>query len=136
MARKRLFWQTEQEEPRLDIGPLLDMVFILLIFFVVTTTFTRQTGVEVKKPKASSASRIKDKTVLIAITREGTVHIHEKQVDLPGLQNILKKEKLRRPNVRAVIIADRQSVSGRMVEVIDQCNLAGIGNVSIAAVKN
>lgn len=135
MKRFRLF-KKEETESKIDIGPLLDMVFILLIFFVVTTTFTRQTGVEVKKPKASSAKKIEGKTLLIGITREGTIHIHEKAVDFDMLENILRQEVSKSSSVRAVIVADKESASGRVVETIDRCNIAGISDVSLAASKD
>ena len=122
-------------EPEINLSPLLDMVFILLIFFVVTTTFTRETGVEVRKPKATTATRIKDEIVKIAITREGTIHIHEKQVDLQTLESILKREKTRKAGVKAVVVADSDSITRVLVEVVDRCNLAGIKNVSIAALS-
>lgn len=133
--RNRLFKQTE-ESSEINISPLLDMVFILLIFFVVTTTFTRETGVEVKKPKAASASQIKDEVLKIAVTREGTVHVHEKQVDLLVLETILKREKARKPNMKVIIIADDNSLTGRVVSVIDKCNLAGLRDISIAALSD
>ena len=67
-----------------DIAPLMDMVFILLIFFIVTSTFTRETGVDVSKPKAQSASEVKKESIMIAITRSGTIHVNERQVNLKG----------------------------------------------------
>ena len=132
---KRKFSKAEDETSEINLSPLLDMVFILLIFFVVTTTFTRETGVEVRKPKASSATKIKDKTIKIAITREGTIHVHEKQVDLQVLESILKREKSREPNLKTVIIADESSMTGILVKVVDRCNIAGLKNVSIAALN-
>ena len=127
------FKKDNDEKSDINLSPLLDMVFILLIFFVVTTTFDRDTGVKVKRPKASSASKIKDSTVKIAITREGTVHIFEKQVDFDVLEGVLKREKSREPSLKAVIIADDNSLTSAVVKVIDKCNLAGISDVSIAA---
>jgi biopolymer transport protein ExbD len=118
-----------------NIAPLLDMVFILLIFFVITTNFNRQTGLEVKKPKAQSALYQGQKTILIGISREGTIHIHGQQVDIDRLSRILGQEIARRPDAVAVIVADRGSEIGRAVDVMDVCLLSGIGNVSIAADK-
>lgn len=135
LLKRTLFKSSSDEKSEINLSPLLDMVFILLIFFVVTTTFTRETGVEVRKPKASSASKIKDKTIKVAITREGTIHIHEKQVDLAILESILKREKAREPSLKAVIIADESSMTGILVKVVDRCNLAGLKNVSIAALN-
>lgn len=116
-----------------DVAPLLDMVFILLIFFVVTSTFTRETGVEVTKPQAQSASQLQKENILIAITREGTIHINERQVDLAGIKDIISQTVQRNPDREAVIIADKGSQTGTLVQVIDACNLSGVKKVSIAA---
>lgn len=131
-TRKRIF-QEEDESSEINVSPLLDMVFILLIFFVVTTTFTRETGVEVNKPKASSASEVKDRTLKLAITQEGSVHIHDKQVNLEELESILRRERAKTPDITAVIIADDKSQTGMMIKVLDVCNEAGIKKTSVAA---
>lgn len=117
----------------IDMGPLMDIVFILLIFFVITSSFTRETGVDVTKPKAQSASQLEKENLLIAITREGTIHINERQVDLASLQDILKQSLAKSPDKEAVLIADKASETGALVQVIDICNNAGIKKVSIAA---
>ncbi|MBD3240645.1 MAG: biopolymer transporter ExbD [Chitinivibrionales bacterium] len=120
---------------RVDIGPLLDMVFILLIFFVITTNFSRQTGLEVQKPKAQSALYQGQKTILVGISREGAIHIHGRQVGVDGLARILAREVSRRPDANVVIVGDRGSTLGRAVEVMDACALAGVQKVSVAADK-
>lgn len=117
----------------IDMGPLMDIVFILLIFFVVTSSFSRETGVDVTKPQAQSASQLEKENLLIAITREGTIHINERQVDLASLQDILKQSLAKTPDREAVIIADKGSETGVLVQVIDACNLSGVKKVSIAA---
>lgn len=123
----------KQKDMGIDMGPLMDIVFILLIFFVVTSSFTRETGVDVTKPQAQSASQLEKENLLIAITREGTIHINERQVDLASLQDILKQSLAKMPDREAVIIADKGSETGVLVQVIDACNLSGVKKVSIAA---
>ena len=123
----------KQKDMGIDMGPLMDIMFILLIFFVVTSSFTRETGVDVTKPQAQSASQLEKENLLIAITREGTIHINERQVDLASLQDILKQSLAKTPDREAVIIADKGSETGVLVQVIDACNLSGIKKVSIAA---
>lgn len=123
----------KQKDMGIDMGPLMDIVFILLIFFVVTSSFTRETGVDVTKPQAQSASQLEKENLLIAITREGTIHINERQVDLASLQDILKQSLAKTPDREAVIIADTGSETGVLVQVIDACNLSGVKKVSIAA---
>lgn len=117
----------------IEMGPLMDIVFILLIFFVVTSSFTRETGVDVTKPEAQTASQLEKENLLIAITREGTIHMNERQVDLASLQDILKQSLAKTPDREAVVIADKGSETGVLVQVIDVCNLAGVKKVSIAA---
>lgn len=123
----------KQKDMGIDMGPLMDIMFILLIFFVVTSSFTRETGVDVTKPQAQSASQLEKENLLIAITREGTIHINERQVDLASLQDILKQSLAKMPDREAVIIADKGSETGVLVQVIDACNLSGVKKVSIAA---
>ncbi len=134
MAR---FLKTKQgaDDTEINLSPLLDMVFILLIFFIVTTTFTRETGVQVKKPKATSASELKDKLVKVAVTREGTIHVFEKQVDLYALETILKREKARNEAVQVVVLADGKALTERVVAVIDRAGRVGIKQTSIAALR-
>ena len=123
----------KQKDMGIDMGPLMDIVFILLSFFVVTSSFTRETGLDVTKPQAQSASQLEKENLLIAITREGTIHINERQVDLASLQDILKQSLAKTPDREAVIIADKGSETGVLVQVIDACNLSGVKKVSIAA---
>jgi len=118
-----------------DIAPLMDMVFILLIFFIVTSTFTRETGVKVEKPQAKTASELNSKAILIAITREGTIHVNERQVELSSLELILSQMLIKNPLRDVVLIADKNSVTGRMVKVMDACNLAGVQKISVAALS-
>ena len=123
----------KQKDMGIEMGPLMDIVFILLIFFVVTSSFTRETGVDVTKPQAQSASQLEKENLLVAITREGTIHMNERQVDLASLQDILKQSLAKAPDREAVVIADKESETGVLVQVIDMCNLAGVKKVSIAA---
>ena len=123
----------KQKDVGIEMGPLMDIVFILLIFFVVTSSFTRETGVDVTKPQAQSASQLEKENLLIAITREGTIHMNERQVELASLQDILKQSLAKAPDREAVVIADKESETGVLVQVIDMCNLAGVKKVSIAA---
>ena len=129
------FLHKKESSADINIAPLLDMVFILLIFFVITTSFSRQTGVDVQKPKAQSALYRGQKTILVGISREGSLHIHGRQVNLDKLTRILASEVARRPDANVVIVADRSSILGRAVEVMDACILAGVQKVSVAADK-
>lgn len=119
----------------INIGPLIDLVFILLIFFVVTTNFNRQTGIDVSKPKAQTAVTQGQKTLLIGISREGTLHIYGRQVSIDRLTALISAEVNKDPALNVVIISDQQASVGTAVQVMDKCALAGAAKVSIAADK-
>ncbi len=121
------------EGSTIDIAPLLDMVFILLIFFIVTSTFTRETGVDVTKPKASSARELSRESILVGLSREGTIHINETQVNLSSLRAILRSVMAEAPERPVIIVADRDAPTGRLVDVLDECNNAKVRKVSVAA---
>jgi biopolymer transport protein ExbD len=123
----------DRDSGSMDIAPMLDMVFILLIFFIVTSSFVRETGVDVNKPKASSAEELARESILIGISREGTIHINESQVDLRALRTILQQIVAEKPDRTAVIVADREAPGGKIVDVLDECNIARVKKVSIAA---
>jgi biopolymer transport protein ExbD len=125
--------EDDSQAADVNVSPLIDMVFILLIFFVVTTNFNRQTGVEVSKPKAQSATFQGQKTMLIGITREGSIHVAGRQVNIDKLKILIVEELQKRPDMSVVIIADRKAVIEKAIEVMDQCTLAGAKHVSIAA---
>lgn len=124
-----------EENDEINISPLIDMVFILLIFFVVTATFTRETGVKVQRPRASSAKQVRKKNIMIAVTSEGTIHIHNRQVTLEHLTVILKNLAQDSPDSDAVVMADRNARMETVVKVIDACKRAGLQRVSIGALK-
>lgn len=127
------FFEQDNQTAEVNMAPLIDMVFILLIFFVVTTNFSRQTGVDVSKPKAQSAVSQGQKVMLIGVTREGTIHVYGRQLPMDRLKPMVKQELVKRPDMSIVIIADKQAEIGKAVEVMDQCALAGASKVSIAA---
>lgn len=120
---------------KIDVSPMLDMVFILLIFFIVTSTFTRETGVDVTKPKASSAKDLAKESILIGVTRQGTIHINETQVNLNTLNTVLKQMMSEAPDRPVIIVSDRDAPNGVVVDILDECNLAHVRKVSISANK-
>jgi len=119
-------------DPEINISPLVDMVFLLLIFFIVTTVFIEETGVEVQKPKAASAQNLEKKSILLALTAEGRVVYGGREVRLSGLRGLVSRL-LREQEMPVIILADEASRTGALVDVIDECKLAGAKQVSIAA---
>ena len=122
-------------ESGIDISPLIDCVFILLIFFIVTTVFVEETGVEVDKPQAASSVQLEKTSILIALTDKGAVVYGGREIGISGVQPLvrlmLKKEKL-----PVIIQADASAQSGLLVRLIDEAKLGGAEKVSIATRQN
>ena len=121
----------QQHQHSIDLSPLLDVVFILLIFFIVTTVFVRETGVEVDKPQAISAKNLPPSVVLIAITQAGEVYYDGAQIGVAGVRATLEQilGKQQRP---VVIQADKTVPTELLVQVLDEAKLAGAQHVNLA----
>lgn len=131
MKYRRTISDTE-ELGEINVSPLIDMVFILLIFFIVTTTFVEETGVDVNKPQAASAVQLDKNSILLAITQQGQVVYGGREIGLGGVRPLVKrltdKEKL-----PVIVQVDRNAMAGVLTRVIDEAMLGGAKNVSIAA---
>ena len=131
MGRFRDLTSDDSTETGVDMSPLIDCVFILLIFFIVTTTFVEETGVEVDKPQAASATRLEKTSILIALTEKGEVVYGGREIGISGVQPLVKRM-LQKEDVPVIIQADTGSQSGLMVRIIDEAKLAGAIKVSVA----
>lgn len=116
----------------IDMTPMLDIVFIMLIFFIVTTSFIRESGIDVNRPKASSASEQKNASLLVAIRPNGEIWIDKRPVDVRAVRANIEKLRAENPQGSVVIQADRDARTGLLIKVMDQIRLAGVENVSIA----
>ncbi len=125
--------QAEDDEASIDITPMLDIVFIMLIFFIVTTSFVEVAGVEVNRPRASTAESEDHVTLLVAIRPDGSVWIDGRQVDINAVQANVERLHAKAPKGAVVIDADAESQTGRLVRVLDQVRAAGVDKISIAA---
>lgn len=117
----------------INMGPLIDLVFLLLIFFLVTTTFVKETGLEVHRPSAKTAERKEKSTILIGISKEGTIYMENRIIDVRSVRANVEKLLAENPESGVIVVADKNSQTGVAVNVIDQCRLAGAKGVSIAA---
>ncbi|SMC39519.1 outer membrane transport energization protein ExbD [Desulfocicer vacuolatum DSM 3385] len=117
----------------LNIAPLIDMVFILLIFFLVTTSFVKETGVDISRPAASTAVSKTGTTILIGVTRDNTVHMDKREIDPRAVRANVERALAENPEASVVIVADKDSVTGLVINVMDNCKLAGAENVALAA---
>lgn len=130
MARTR---SRTREDALVDMTPMLDVVFIMLIFFIVTASFVKETGVDVSRPNADTAEQQKRANILVAITPNGEIWIDRRPVDIRALRANVERLRAENPEGTVVIQADRESQTGLLVEVMDQIRLAGVSNVAIAA---
>lgn len=121
--------QTQQAE--LDMTPMLDIVFIMLIFFIVTTSFVKESGVEVNSPQAQTGTT-QNANIFVAITAEGEVWIDKRPVDLRSVRSIVARLHAQNPQSSVVIQSDNQARTRELVSVMDQIRMAGIDNVAIA----
>ncbi len=123
------------KEMDINMSPLIDLVFLLLIFFMVTTSFVRETGIDVQRPAASTATLTENGNILVAISKEGTLHFDGKKIDLRSLRSHITRALSENPKGAVVIVADKISYTGLVIQVMDQCRLAGAKRVSLAASK-
>ncbi len=135
MGRFRSASTAGADEPSIDLGPMLDCVFILLIFFIVTTTFVDETGVEVDKPQAASAVQLEKTSIMIAITKKGEVVYGGREIGVNGVQALVKRM-IAKEQVPVIIQADKEAPSGLLVRVLDESKLAGATKVSVASANN
>ncbi|AVJ56453.1 biopolymer transporter ExbD [Idiomarina sp. OT37-5b] len=133
MARNRI---REEEDAAIDMTPMLDIVFIMLIFFIVTTSFVKEAGIQVNKPEANQANKEPSANIFIAIRDNGEVWMDKRQVDVERVAANLERMLAEQPTDLVVIQADKQAEHGRVVEVMDQVKEAGIDKISIAAENN
>ena len=125
----------QAEETEIDMTPMLDIVFIMLIFFIVTTSFIKEAGVDVKRPDASTAQRQEASSIYVAITPEGEIWIDRRAVDLRALRTEVERLRLDNPEAAAVVQADTDARHGLVVKVMDQLRLAGVDTISVAATQ-
>jgi biopolymer transport protein ExbD len=130
MPRRRL---REREQSEVNLTPMLDVVFIMLIFFIVTASFVKESGIEVVRPRAETAQRQERANILIAIRDDGEVWIQRRAVDLRAVRANIERLMAENPQGGVIILADENSRNGVLVEVMDQARLAGAQSISIAA---
>lgn len=130
--RGRRSIQDSEEISEINISPLIDMVFILLIFFIVTTVFVEETGVEVDKPQAASASNLDKNSILLAITSSGQVVYGGRDIGVGGVRALVRRLLQKEP-MPVIVQVDQAAPAGQLVRVIDEAKLGGAENVSVAA---
>ena len=125
--------QRDDEESSVDITPMLDVVFIMLIFFIVTATFIKEAGIDVDKPEAATAVVQEKASILVAIDAEDRVWINRRQVDVRSVRSIIERLHAENPKGTVVIQADGNSRNEVLVQVMDASRRAGVYDIALAA---
>ena len=133
MRNRFMAGQQEEEEQEINITPMLDVVFIMLIFFIVTASFVKEAGIDVNKPEGQTAQAKEKANILIAIDADGAIWIDRRQVDPRAVRANIERLHAENPQGTVVIQADRDSRTGALVQVMDAARLAGVYDVAIAA---
>jgi len=122
-----------EEHTGIDLAPMLDFVLNLLIFFIITTSFIKETGTQVHRPEAVTAEQKRTGNILIAIRPGGDIWMDHKEVDIRDVRSQIERMHAERPEDTVVIIADKDSQAGVLSQVMEQVRQGGIETVSIAA---
>jgi biopolymer transport protein ExbD len=125
----------ESEDTGIDLAPMLDFVLNLLIFFIITTSFIKESGTVVSRPEAETAEHKESGNILIAIRQNGDIWMDKRHVDLREVRPFIERLHVERPDDTVVIIADKGSQTGVLTQVMDQVKLGGVNDVSIAAMN-
>lgn len=121
-----------RQPSEIDIAPLIDIVFILLIFFMVTTTFVRDAKLEIERPGAKTAQRADNRSVRVSVGRRGEIFVDARPIK-PWMLQARMREIISRQRIKTVlVIADRHVETGLLVDIVDQCRLAGAQDVGVA----
>ena len=131
--RRSLISQAVEEKDEPNITPMLDVVFIMLIFFIVTASFVKEAGIDVNRPEAATAVKKERANILIAISDKGEIWINKRRIDVRAVQANVERLKAENPQGTVVIQADKKATTDVLIKVMDASRAAGVYDVSIAA---
>lgn len=131
MKERRLIFSDASPTEEINVSPLIDIVFILLIFFIVTTVFVEETGVEVQRPQAASASQLEKHSILIAVTADGRVIYGGSEIGVRGVRGVVKRL-LKQKDQPVIVQADKDAPVDLYVRVHDEAALAGAKQINLA----
>ncbi len=130
MARRHA---REEEETEINITPMLDIVFIMLIFFIVTTSFVKETGIDVNRPPANTAEPKPRGNIMIAINSNGQIWMEKRQVEIGQIRFMVENARAENPESSVIIITDKEAPTGKLIDLMDQVRLGGVTTISAAA---
>jgi biopolymer transport protein ExbD len=126
-------FQDDQEDEEINVTPMLDVVFIMLIFFIVTASFVKESGIDVNRPEAETATKQQKANILVGIGPDGDVWINRRRVDITSVRANIERLHAENPQGSVVIQADKEAKTEALIGVMDAARSAGVYNVSIAA---
>ena len=132
MRHRFPFFKNEDEDIEINMTPMLDVVFILLIFFIVTTSFVRESGVTIDRPQASSASALPQQAITVAITDSNQIWIDQRSIDPRSVRRNIERLLAETPESTVIIQSDTHARTGVLIDVLDQIKLAGAKNIAVA----
>jgi biopolymer transport protein ExbD len=135
MRRDKMF-SGEEEENEINLTPMLDVVFIMLIFFIVTASFIKEAGIDVDRPDAPTAESQDDAAILIAISAADEIWIDRRQTEPNAVRGMIERLHAENPKGSIVIQADEESTNETLVVVMEAAKQAGVSNVAISALKD
>jgi biopolymer transport protein ExbD len=123
------------DEAEVDLTPMLDVVFIMLIFFIVTASFVKEVGLDLSRPQGGGSAKTvtTSDNIFIQLTGDGRIFIDQRQADFASVRANIERLHAERPKGQVVIAADGGALNGLLVEVMDQARLAGVDKISLAA---
>jgi len=130
--RKKRVLVAEEEENEINLTPMLDVVFIMLIFFIVTASFIKEAGIQVERPDAPTAEKQEDASILIAISANDEIWIDRRETDPRAVRGMIERLHAENPKGSIVIQADEGSTNEMLVIVMEAAKQAGVANVAIA----
>lgn len=129
-----MFYQTERRRaPFLQLAPMIDVVFLLLIFFMVATTFPNEAGIEIEKPESRTAAPLPKDNLLFAVTQDGRYYYAEREVRPEESEGIIRAAVTGNPDVPVIIQIDRRALTDTLIGFLDLTRRAGARNTSVAA---
>lgn len=132
MKQRRLLYATNTKTEEINVSPLIDIVFILLIFFIVTTVFVEETGVEVQRPQAASADDLEKESILIAITAEGKIVYGGREIGVRGVRGVVRRLMKQDKEMPVIVQADKAASIDLYTQVHDEAALAGATRINLA----
>ena len=122
-----------EEEGEINITPMLDIVFIMLIFFIVTTSFVKEPGINPARPFAQTAATKERGNIMIAVSRDDQIWMNKNRVELTGVRQLVEAARAENPESSVIIVADQSASTGMVIDLMDQVRVAGVTSIALAA---